>query len=336
MTTPAISVLIPVYNVEQYLVKCIESVLKQDFQDWEMILVDDGSPDNSGAICDEYAQKDCRIKVVHKDNGGLISARQTGFVNSKGKYLVFLDSDDTLANEALSILYNNIIQGYDVVKGGIVKVNQKDEIISTECFRISEGVIEGTENIIKKIFNGDIAPYLCGSIYKRELFAAEIFDKSSEARISFGEDWLTNLLTADNIQKILCIKDVVYNYFVNNESITNSQVVSIEYFNRFNIILKDLILDKKPYLEQLTKLRVCTTYIRNFFIPELKFSFDNYKEVMSLIDKEENFHIILKQNIDNKFLRFIKCKPLYYIYSRLYCSLFYIMKLHCKSRRILK
>ena len=89
-----LSVIIPVYNVEKYLGKCVDSVLAQDIADMEVILVDDGSPDNSGAICDEYAEKDARVKVIHKENEGLSSARNAGLDIARGKYITFVDSDD--------------------------------------------------------------------------------------------------------------------------------------------------------------------------------------------------------------------------------------------------
>ena len=91
-----LSVIIPVYNVEKYLRKCVDSILLQDFANMEVILVDDGSPDNSGAICDEYAEKDARVKVIHKENGGVSSARNTGLDVAQGKYIAFVDSDDYL------------------------------------------------------------------------------------------------------------------------------------------------------------------------------------------------------------------------------------------------
>lgn len=331
---PKISVIVPVYKAEKYLHRCVDSILAQTFTDFELILVNDGSPDQSGIICDELAKKDSRIKVIHKKNGGSNSARRDGFINSIGKYLVYLDSDDTLTNGALSILYNNIIKGYDVVKGGIVKVNQKDEIISTEKFKFSQGVIEGTENIIKKIFNGDIAPYLCGSIYKRELFAAEIFDKSSEARISFGEDWLTNLLVADKTDKILCIKDIIYNYFVNNESITNSQVVSIGYIERVEKILQEEGILDRPYLADEIMVWYSFNRIIRFFVPELGFRLNDYKQVKSYTTNTR-IKIKLINKIDPKFMRFYNFMPLYYIYSKFYCLLFYLIKLKGKKRRIM-
>ena len=93
---PKVSVIVPVYKVEKYIGKCIESILSQTFKDFELILVDDGSPDSSGAICDQYAQKDSRIQVIHKTNGGVSSARNVGISKSNGEWLCFVDSDDTV------------------------------------------------------------------------------------------------------------------------------------------------------------------------------------------------------------------------------------------------
>ncbi len=95
------SIIIPVYKVEKYLSKCVESVLAQDFDDWEAILVDDGSPDNCPALCDDYAKKDNRIKVIHKTNGGLSDARNAGIAAASGKYVLFLDSDDYLYSDTV-------------------------------------------------------------------------------------------------------------------------------------------------------------------------------------------------------------------------------------------
>ena len=103
-----VSVIIPIYNVERYLRDCIESVLAQSFSDIEVILVDDGSPDNCGAICDEYAGKDNRITVIHKKNGGLSDARNAGLDIARGKYILFVDSDDMIKKETVSHLYEYI------------------------------------------------------------------------------------------------------------------------------------------------------------------------------------------------------------------------------------
>ena len=105
---PLISVIVPVYKVEPYLSRCIDSILAQTFTDFELILINDGSPDNCGKICDEYAQKDNRIHVIHKENGGLSSARNAGidwaFANSNSQWLTFIDSDDWIHHEYLELL----------------------------------------------------------------------------------------------------------------------------------------------------------------------------------------------------------------------------------------
>lgn len=103
---PKISIIVPVYKAEPYLHRCIDSILAQTFTDWELILVDDGSPDQSGIICDEYAKKDQRVKVIHKENGGVSSARQRGLDESVGEYTIHADPDDWVEPEMLDELYN--------------------------------------------------------------------------------------------------------------------------------------------------------------------------------------------------------------------------------------
>lgn len=101
---PLISVIVPIYNVEKYLARCVDSIVNQTYKDFELILVDDGSPDNSGKICDEYAKKDSRIKVVHKKNGGLSDARNAGMAVATGEYISFIDSDDYVSDDFFECL----------------------------------------------------------------------------------------------------------------------------------------------------------------------------------------------------------------------------------------
>ena len=105
--TPLLSVIVPVYNVEKYLSRCIDSILSQTFTDFELILVDDGSPDNCGSICDEYAKKDKRIIVIHQQNRGVSSARNKGLDIARGEYVTFVDSDDQIGS--ITTLYENIL-----------------------------------------------------------------------------------------------------------------------------------------------------------------------------------------------------------------------------------
>lgn len=117
MNLPQISIIVPVYNVEQYITNCIESILAQTFQNWELLLIDDGSPDKSGEICDKYAMIDNRIVTFHKENAGVSSARNLGLKNIKGKWVMFVDADDMLYNNALQVLINYVSKTkYDIIQ----------------------------------------------------------------------------------------------------------------------------------------------------------------------------------------------------------------------------
>lgn len=123
-----VSVIVPVYNVESYIDRCVESILAQSFADFELILVDDGSPDNCGAICDSYAESDSRVRVIHQSNGGLSAARNAGidwaFANSDSEWIMFVDSDDWIAPETLELLYQaNMQNGTDVSSCNFVKTD---------------------------------------------------------------------------------------------------------------------------------------------------------------------------------------------------------------------
>ena len=119
---PLLSVIVPVYKVEKFVERCLNSIIAQTFTNWECIIVDDGSPDNCGKICDEYAQRDTRIKVIHQQNGGLSIARNEGIKLAKGKYLTFIDSDDAIEPNTF-LNYMNRINKYDWVMVGVQQVD---------------------------------------------------------------------------------------------------------------------------------------------------------------------------------------------------------------------
>lgn len=129
-----ISVIVPVYKAEKYLHRCVDSILAQSYTDIELLLINDGSPDNSGAICDEYAAKDSRVRVFHKENGGVSSARNLGLVNVRGEWLTFIDSDDYVHPDFLSSLY--AIHDVDMIVGSfeIVGVEEKWNGLLADCY----------------------------------------------------------------------------------------------------------------------------------------------------------------------------------------------------------
>ena len=165
---PKISIIVPVYNVEQYLAECIESIRNQSLTDIEIILVDDGSPDNSGAICDDYARKDDRIRVIHKKNGGLSSARNAGLEVAIGEYIGFVDSDDWVDGEMYEVLYKNAVENQaEIAACNIAKMGLDGQF---ENFDIGNKDIlftraEGMEELIR---NQKLTFSSCNKIYKRK------------------------------------------------------------------------------------------------------------------------------------------------------------------------
>lgn len=150
-----ISVIVPVYNVEKYLEKCVESLLNQSLKDIEIILVDDGSPDKCPQICDEYAKKDCRVKVCHKKNGGLSSARNEGLKHVKGEFYMFVDSDDWLALDTCKVTYDYVKQ------------------TDADCLMFSYTKEFGDHSIVNHIFNKDVITWNKADIqrnFHRRLF----------------------------------------------------------------------------------------------------------------------------------------------------------------------
>ncbi len=165
---PEISIIVPVYNVEKYLTKCIESIISQTFKDWELILVNDGSTDASGYICDTYVSKDFRIKVIHLKNGGVSKARNTGITIASGKYITFIDSDDWVEAEYLAsmikyadentIVYGNVINDYsngqlsakvfDYTEGTSVSLTNDHNIVR---YKIPENGFPIAKLFLKKI-----------------------------------------------------------------------------------------------------------------------------------------------------------------------------------------
>ena len=135
MNEDLISIIVPVYNVEKYLHRCVSSILQQTYSKFEVILVDDGSKDASGRICDVFASKDERVRVIHKENGGLSSARNAGLDIANGKYIGFVDSDDYIENDMYEIMYNALIKNnVDIACVGIYRDDEeKDKSVIIRC-----------------------------------------------------------------------------------------------------------------------------------------------------------------------------------------------------------
>lgn len=204
---PLVSVIIPVYNVEDYIHECINSVLDQTYQNIEVILIDDGSPDRCPEICDEYVEKDKRVRVIHKTNGGLSDARNCGIKNAMGEYLTFVDSDDVISTDMIQYLYRLCIQ-YDVL------LAQCNHVIENPVF---DAIIDGQERgmLIRKerCMNELLGKYgtsFCVSWGK--LFHRTLFDTIEFPVGKVHEDVYTTHLYFEAAEKIVFTTKRLYYY----------------------------------------------------------------------------------------------------------------------------
>ncbi len=233
------SIMTPVYKVERYLPECIESVLGQTYGNFEFILVDDGSPDHSGEICDEYAKKDSRIRVFHKPNGGLMHTRRYALERAQGDYYVFLDSDDYLSLDTLETLSRYISEtGVDCVIYGFEWLRPEGtshiKCSSYDCGR----VITDKRELYNIVFNDEAYNSLCRKCAKASCFDGR--DHSRYYHIKRGEDLLQSLEIIENAGSFLFIPETLYCYRVNPASITHSD--SYEGY-RANFKVRETVLE---------------------------------------------------------------------------------------------
>lgn len=211
-----ISVIVPVYNVEKYLRKCVDSIITQTFEDLEIILVDDGSKDSSGKICDEYAAKDERIIVIHKENGGLSSARNAGIEKAQSSYLGFVDSDDYIAENMYEKLYNMTISNdADLVMCDLYHCYEGKTPEKNSCI---EKYVLNTEEAIKTVLEAKKTSVTAvNKLYKKELFTNIRYP---EGKLSEDAFVIVDLLM--QAKKIVFTSEQFYYYVHRKNSITSS------------------------------------------------------------------------------------------------------------------
>ena len=214
-----VSIIVPVYQVEKYISQCIESVLNQTFKDFELILIDDGSKDNSGIICDSYAAKDDRIAVIHTNNNGAATARNIGLQRASGRYIAFLDGDDYLAENMIERLYGEIENSeYDVVVSDFLNIlpDEKDNF----SLQLKEKTVSGREVLehLKNEKNYGVWTIVWNKIYKREVLKNIRFPDGKYFEDEFFSDKLYL-----NSNKIHIIPDVLCYHRVLASSTMNTQ-----------------------------------------------------------------------------------------------------------------
>ena len=267
-----ITVVVPVYNGEKYLHECIESVLCQTFKNFELLLLDDGSPDRSGEICDEYARKDGRVRVIHKKNEGINATRRRGVHEAAGEWIAFCDDDDTMEPDALESMYALTGEAEIVVSFAILPDRRLPSDADLDTCR-------------KAFLNGELSPTPWAKLYKRELLTDDMFDFPRE--IDGEEDMIMNtrLMFKTQMAPRVLYKHV-YNFRRNTASVSHTKKASVAHEEAFYRALYESIpaVERSKYMRQITFLKLNGLFPIAFNKPE------------SLLDKRQPY---LKQISDD-------------------------------------
>lgn len=232
MNIPIISIVVPVYNVEKYVGHCIQSILNQTYNKFELILVDDGSTDDSGKLCDEWAEKDNRIVVIHKENGGLSDARNAGIEIAKGEYLAFVDSDDYISPSMYQRLFSSV-NNYDADIAMCLAYNIYDDDSTYYDIEFGNLTIFQKNEILKSLFNHKLNNFAWNKLYKRELFNDIRYPKGK-----IYEDLFTTYRLLDKCNKVVLDSSQLYYYRIRKDSIMGKarKVINPDKFQAFDEI----------------------------------------------------------------------------------------------------
>ena len=308
MNTKLISVIIPIYNVEEYLPRCLDSVINQTYANIEILLVNDGSPDNSGEICDEYSLKDKRIKVFHIPNGGVGKARQLGVEKSSGEYIVFVDPDDWLPLDSIEVLYKEMTDDVDIVIGGYTKVGM---LGNKDCLYAYD--LLSTEQYVNTTLRCKINPSPWARLFRKSLLKHTTFPP-----FKMGQDMLMNFELSIHVRNVRFVNKSVYFYFERDNSSLKRNKSTFEYekslaYFTYDLFEKNNLSDK--YIDSLIAFSFKRIYKRVF----------DYEENLNVNDEwcKKIRHYTLKKKTSywQKVLRVgLKYKIVYNIIRSIYST----------------
>lgn len=320
--SPLVSVIIPAYGVEKYLNDCIHSVINQTYNNLEIILVDDKSADKSGEICDEWAKKDRRIKVVHKSkNEGLNMARRSGWNISSGELIAFVDGDDVIDEKYIEILHSCLKEsGADIAAVGyrFFQHDEKPGVKTNDTFRhetLSRSDIikhHASEQAYIPDFHGNLTNVHC-KLFTRSVIGNVQWEKSN---YSIGEDDFFSLMCYAACKQVVIIYSELYHYRVNPNSISRSMGLNVKYNDKkisiFTLVrnykeLSSKLLGNDFFDETQYRTYVLYTYYINLLVAKNAWTDAEFKVLQTSIDKDiEDILKIKKYKIDRKLLENIK------------------------------
>lgn len=237
-----ISIIIPVYKAEKYLSKCVESVLSQTYSNWELLLIDDGSPDNSGVLCDEYASKDERIRAYHKENGGVSSARNYGLEKLTGEWVTFIDADDWLDSNALRESSKHF-EDNDIVRFSMELVFDTKNLLNNRRKQLIPS--SDKKEILGRVLSRKSILGVCGTVCRSVLFTGVRFNTN----LVMAEDWLVTVQLMNNARSIRDLSDCFYFYNqLNEENCSNNPSVrKVENCLEALELIEDELTDTKEW-----------------------------------------------------------------------------------------
>lgn len=273
-----ISIIVPIYKVERYLNRCIDSLINQDYKDIEIILVDDGSPDRCGQICDGYAMKDDRIKVIHQVNGGLSAARNSGIDIASGEYLMFVDSDDYVTSDFCSCALNAAIKNNSdiVVFGHTELYSSYTKNVNIEYSQ--EAKLSNLEALLV-LFNGNINSYAWNKIYKASLF--------QNIRYPVGrlyEDVGTTYLLFDKAESVFLSSKILYYYQQRSDSILGKKMTVKDAIDWFDMLCMRHEFIAKKYPQLISQIASCDVHSAMYCLTNL-YTFDGYRQKKREMEK---------------------------------------------------
>lgn len=231
-----ISVIIPVYKVEPYINEALDSVLSQSYTNIEIILIDDGSPDRCGEICDNYAQQDNRISVHHIPNGGVAKARQLGVESAKGEFVIFVDPDDNLPANAIESLHTNMSDDVDMVIGSSTRFYESGKVKQIIYNDQTFGHDEWMRRVITITPEYIATPW--AQLYRRELFSANSFPSLKRT-----QDWAMNIEVSTRVRAVKLISDIVYNYR-SPFGTGRTKPINLEYIKTLFEVIEEILRDR--------------------------------------------------------------------------------------------
>lgn len=321
MNYPIISIIVPIYKVEQYLHQCIDSILHQTFSNFELLLIDDGSPDKSGAICDEYALKDSRIRVFHKINGGVSSARNIGLDNAQGEWIYFVDPDDILFDDCLEVLFSKTSSNYDCINAGYIETDwkTKEPIIT----KVIETVIDYKKALLDFYkskyfqFNG----YLWNRLFRHSVI--EKYRLRFHEDIYYKEDGLFLVEFICKSQKdVFITTKPVYKYYLNPQGAMKSLLLqfNVKYLTNMDarILCWENIKNVTEWFDFKLRFEAKRSIVQLYYIvlyqlkyhniKDKKISYDLYNKMIHYVSMPYFYRIYdIKAIVTNKLKSFILC-----------------------------